>query len=75
MLYYDRIDINKGTDPGKSNSSEEWIIFHYWLFNDGLKFEDSVWNSSYNLTMLCPNISDISIITVKMLIVVVLFIM
>ena len=34
-------------------------------FNCGLKFQDSVCNISHDLTMLCLNISDIAIITVK----------
>ena len=36
------------------------MICHYWLFN-----QDSVCNGCYDLTILCYNISDIAIVTVK----------
>ena len=41
------------------------MICHYWFFNHGLKFQDSVCNVCHDLTMLSVNISDIAIITVK----------
>ena len=65
MLYYDRIDISKATDLSRSNKSTECIICHYWFFNYGFKFQDYVYNGCHNLTFFCLNISDITIITVK----------
>ena len=62
MLYYDRIDISKGIDLGKSNSC---MICHYWLLNHGLRFQYSFCNGCHDLTMLSVNISDIAIITVN----------
>ena len=44
--------------------SKECIICH-WFFNHGFKFQVSVWNGCHDLIMLCLNISDIAIITVK----------
>ena len=41
------------------------MICHYWIFNDGFKFQDSVCNGYHDLTMLSVNISDTAIITVK----------
>ena len=41
------------------------MICHYWFFNHGFKFEDSVFDGCHNLTMISVNISDITIITVK----------
>ena len=41
------------------------MICHYWFFNHGLKFQDSVCNVCHDLTMLSVNRSDIAIITVK----------
>ena len=35
------------------------------FFNHGFKFQDSVCNGCHNLTMLCLNISNFTIITVK----------
>ena len=43
----------------------EYMIFHYWFFNHGFKFQDYVCNGCRDLTILCLNISDIAIITVK----------
>ena len=65
MLYYDRNDISEGTDLTKSNNSKEFMICHYWFFNHGLKFQDSVCNGCHDLTILSLNISDIAIIIVK----------
>ena len=66
MLYCDRIDINEGSDPTKSNRSKECMICHYWFFNHGFKFQDSVCSVCYDLTIFSLNlISDIAIITVK----------
>ena len=62
---YDRIGISEGIDPIKGNKSKECMIGHYWLFNRGFKFQDSVCNSCHDLTSLCLNISDTAIITVK----------
>ena len=41
------------------------MVCHYWFFNHGFGFQDSVCNGFYDLTILCLNISDIVIITVK----------
>ena len=38
---------------------------NYWFFNHGFKFDDSVCNGCHDLIILCLNISDIAIITVK----------
>ena len=65
MLQYDRIDISEGIDPTKSNKTRECMICHYFLFNHGFKFEDYVCNCCHDLSMLCLNISDIAIMTVK----------
>ena len=65
MLHYYRIDITEGTDAAKINSNKEFIILYYWFFNNGFKFQDSVWNGDHDLTIFCLNTSDIVIITVK----------
>ena len=64
-MHYDRIDISEEIDPAKSNDSKECMIYHYWLFHHEFKFQDYVCNDCQNLTMLCLNISDIAIITIK----------
>ena len=65
MPYHNIIDTSKETDPTKSNTSKECMICHYFFFNYGFKFQDSVCNGCHDLTILCPNISDITSITVK----------
>ena len=66
MLYYDRTDISEGIDSIKSKQkkSKECMICHYWLFNQGFKFQDSLCNGCHNLLILCLNKSSITIITV-----------
>ena len=41
------------------------MICHYWFFNHGFKFQDSVCNGYRNLKMLSVNTSDVAIITSK----------
>ena len=65
MLWYDRIDISERIDPAKSNTTKKCMICHYWLFNHGFKFQDSVCNGCHDLMILCFNRSDIAIITAK----------
>ena len=74
MLHYDRTDISEGIDLAKSSGSKECMACHNWFFKHGFKYQDSVCNGCPNLLMHCVNISDIAIITVKVLIFVVLFI-
>ena len=49
----------------KNKKSKECMICNYWFFNHGFKFQDSAYNGCHDLTVLCFNISDIAIITVK----------
>ena len=49
MLYYDRIDLSEGIDPAKSNSSNECMVCHCWLFNHGFKFQDYVCNGCHDI--------------------------
>ena len=51
MLYYDRIDINKETDPTKSNISKECMICQYMSFNHGLKFQGYLCKYCHDLTI------------------------
>ena len=41
------------------------MICHYWFFNHWCKFQDSVCIGCHDLTILCLNVSDNAIITVK----------
>ena len=65
MLYYDRIDISEGLDLAKSNNSKELMICHYFVFNYGFEFQFFVCNGCHDLSILCLDISGITIVTVK----------
>ena len=65
MLHYDSIDINEEIDLDKSNNSKECMICHYWFFNHGFTFQDSVCNGCLVLSMLSVNISDIAILAIR----------
>ena len=65
MLYYERIDLSKEIEVAKSNDCKECLICHYWFFNHGFKFQNSVCNGCHDLTIMYLNISDIAIIIVK----------
>ena len=65
MLHHDRIDISEGIDPSKNYRSKDRMICYYWFFNHGFKFQNYVCNGCHDLTILCLNISDNAIITVK----------
>ena len=41
------------------------MICHYWVFNQGVKFQDSVCNGCPDVTVFSINVDDIAIITVK----------
>ena len=41
------------------------MVCHYCFFNHGFKFQDSVCNGYLDFTILCLDISNITIITVK----------
>ena len=65
MLCYNWIYLRKGTDVAKINKCKECMFCHYWNFNDGFKFQGSIFNGCHDLMLLCLNISDIPIINVK----------
>ena len=65
MLYNNRDDLSGGIDLTKSKNSKECIVCHYYYFNHGFKFQNSVCNGCHELTMLRLNLSHNVIITVK----------
>lgn len=65
MLHYNRTDLSVGIDIVKSNNCKEYLLCHYWIFNYEFEFQSSACNRYHDLKMLCLNLSDIAIITVK----------
>ena len=55
MFYYDGTDLSKGTDLAKSNNSKECIACHFWFFNHGFKFWNSVCIGCHGLTIWLLN--------------------
>ena len=45
-------------------NSNECVVFYYWCFNHGFKYQNSFCNGCHDLTMLCRNLSDIGVIPV-----------
>ena len=52
MLYYDIINLSKGTEISKSNN-KECIISHHWFFNHGFKFQDPVCSGGHGCRVCC----------------------
>ena len=65
MLCCNRIYLSEGIDVAKSNNKKQCIVCHYWYFNHGFKYQKSICNGCHDLTMLCLNLSDITIIAFK----------
>ena len=65
MLHSDRTDITEAIDVAKSNNSKECMVCHYLYFFRRFKFQSSVCNDCHDLTMLCPGLKDVAIITVR----------
>ena len=65
MVYYDKVGLSEGIGLTESNNSKECIVFHYWYFNHGFRFLNSVCNNCHDLVMLSLNLSGIAIVTVK----------
>ena len=64
-MYSDSIDIRKGIDPAKSNSSKEFMICNYWRFKHAFEFKDSICKGCHDLPILSVSISHVAVITVK----------
>ena len=65
MLYYDSIDLSEKIDLTKSNNNKECIVCHYSYFFRLFEFKNIVCNGYHDLTILCPTLRDVAIITVK----------
>ena len=65
MLQYERIDASEGTDSNKLNKSKEYVIFHYWYFEEiGYKFEPHVSNKCHDISLIAYELENIAILKV-----------
>ena len=66
MLEYDRIDISERIDIGKTNTSKECKICHYWYFkNIGYNYELHLCNGCPGLMQKAVSFNDVVIVYVK----------
>ena len=73
MLYFDRIDVSKRIDVNKKSKLKACNICHYWYFlYKGFKCHPYVCNRCHDLLIMSMNLSNISILKLKMLVIVVL---
>ena len=64
MLQYEKIDISEGIDIDKTNTSKEYMLCHYWHFQDvGFKFELHVCNKCHDVFMTPYKLKNIAILT------------
>ena len=74
MVYYDRINVSEGIDVNKISGSNECDVCHYWYFlNYSFKFQPNVCNGCHSVLMTYVNLSNITILNIKVLIIAVLF--
>ena len=66
MVYYDRINVS----VNKISGSKECDVCHYWYFlNYSFKFQPNVWNGCHIVLMTYLNLSNITILNIKVLII------
>ena len=64
MLHYEKIDISEGIDIDKTNTSKEYMLCHYWYFqNVGSKFERHVCNKCHDVLMTPYKLKNIAMLT------------
>ena len=64
MLQYEKIDISEGIDIDKTNTSKEYMLCHYWYFqNVGFKFERHLFNKCHDVLMTPYKLKNIAILT------------
>ena len=71
MLYFNKIDVSKGTDVNKTSALKECAICHYWYFLNysfnfqvsSFKFQPNLCNRCHELLMMSMNLSNIAILT------------
>ena len=60
MLYFDRIDVFKGTDVNKTRYLSLLVFL-----NKGFKFQPYVCNRCHDLLMMSMNVTDIAILSIN----------
>ena len=65
MLQYKNIDVSEGIDVNKTSASKKCELCHYWLFKDGLKFEEHFCNGCHDLLTMAYSLKNIAIVSAK----------
>ena len=63
MISYERINKSEGINFEKKGS--ECMIYHYWYFSDGIKYQPYVCNGCHDFNMTVQNLNDFFIETIK----------
>ena len=59
-------DVSEGINVNKTNASKEYMLCHYWYFEDvGFKFEPHVCNKCHDVLMTAYESKNIAILNVK----------
>ena len=70
MLYFDIIDISKGTDVNKTNASKECIICdNQQNLYIGFKFQPNAWSGCRDVLMMSMNLDNIATLNILRLII------
>ena len=73
MLYYDRTEVSEGIGVNKISALKECDICHYWYFLDySFTFRPNVCNNFHDLLIMFVNLSDITVLNIKGLMIIVL---
>ena len=65
IIYYGRIDLSEGTDVNKNKDRNECIVYRYYYFDKGFKFQRPACNGFHDILMISLGIKNIATITVK----------
>ena len=64
MIKYERIDVFKGIDLNKTGTSKEYMLCHYWYF-ENIDYEQYVCDGCHDLLMIFYNLDDFMILNIK----------
>ena len=58
MISYERIDCSEFIDLGRGEESVKCMIYNYFYFRDGFKYQSYVCNGCHDFSMTAINLSD-----------------
>ena len=58
IISYERIEKTDNIDFNKTKESKESVIYHYFYFSDGFKYQPYVCNGCHDFFMTVQNLND-----------------